>query len=77
MQAVKVLSKGQITLPKRIRKALNVKEGDTIVIGKEREGFIFKKGKTIYDYFGFLPKPDISIEELVEKSIEAAVKDCV
>lgn len=61
MQAVKVLSKGQITL----------------VIGKKHEDFIFKKGKTIYDYLGFLPKPDISIEELIEKSIEEAIKDRV
>jgi len=75
MQAVKVLPKGQITLPKKIRKALNIEEGDTLVIKETRGEFIFKKGKTIHDYIGSLPKPDISIEEVIEKSIKEAVKD--
>ncbi len=32
MQAVKVLPKGQITLPKKIRKSMNIKDGDTLII---------------------------------------------
>ena len=34
MRAVKVLPKGQITLPKEMRKSLGIKEGDTLVIEK-------------------------------------------
>jgi len=77
MQAVKVLPKGQITLPKEIRRQMNIKEGDTLIIEKTDEEIILKKGKTIYDYIGILPKPHIPVEEMIEKAIEEAVKERV
>lgn len=77
MQAVKVLPKGQITLPKEIRKSLGIKEGDTLVIEKSDGEIIIKKAKTIYDYIGFLPRPAIPIEEIIEKATEEAVKERV
>lgn len=77
MQAVKVLPKGQITLPKEIRKSLNIKEGDTLIIEKTDGDIILKKGKTIYDYIGFLPKPEIPIEEMIDKATEEAVRERV
>lgn len=77
MKAVKVLPKGQITLPKEIRKDLNIKEGDTLVVEKTDGDIILRKGKTIFDYIGFLPKPDIPIEEMIEKAIEEVVKERV
>lgn len=77
MQAVKVLPKGQITLPKEIRESLDIKEGDTLTIEKTDGEVILKKGKTIHDYIGFLPKPDISIEDVIEKATEEAVKERV
>lgn len=77
MQAVKVLPKGQITLPKEIRKSLNIKEGDTLIIEKTDGGIILKKGKTIYDYIGFLPKPEIPIDKIIEKATEEAVRERV
>lgn len=77
MQAVKVLHKGQITLPKEIREGLDIKEGDTLVIEKTDKEIILKKGKTIHDYIGFLPKPEIPIEEIIEKAVEEAVKERV
>jgi len=40
----KITSKGQITLPKEVRKLLNVREGNVIVFEKER-GI-----KTIYTF---------------------------
>jgi antitoxin PrlF len=76
MQAVKVLSKGQITLPKEIRENLNIKEGDTLLLEKVDGEVILKKGKTIFDYAGTLPNLGMSIEEMREKAIEEAVKDC-
>jgi AbrB family looped-hinge helix DNA binding protein len=45
MQAEKVLPKGQITLPKEIRKDLNIKEGDTLIIEKTDGDIILKKVK--------------------------------
>jgi AbrB family looped-hinge helix DNA binding protein len=68
MKAVKVLPKGQITLPKEMRKSLSIKEGDTLVIEKSDGDIIIKKGKTIHDYIGFLPKPAVPIEEIIEKA---------
>lgn len=75
MQAVKVLPKGQITLPKEMRKILDIKEGDTLVIEKSDGDIIIKKGKTIHDYIGFLSKPPVPIEEIIEKAIEEAVNE--
>lgn len=75
MQAVKVLPKGQITLPKEMRKSLGIKEGDMLVIEKSDGDIIIKKGKTIHDYIGFLPKPEAPIEEIIEKATEEAVKE--
>jgi AbrB family looped-hinge helix DNA binding protein len=76
MLAVKVLSKGQITIPKEIRESLDIKEGDTIIIERTDKEVILKKGKTIFDYAGTLPNLGLSIEEMREKAIEEAVKDC-
>ena len=75
MQAVKVLPKGQITLPKEMRKSLGIKEGDTLVIEKSDGDIIIKKGKTIHDYIGFLSKPAVPIEEVIEKATEEAAKE--
>ena len=41
MQAVKVLPKWQITIPKRVREKLKIHVGDTVVV-EEREGEIRK-----------------------------------
>ncbi len=75
MQAVKVLPKGQITLPKEMRKILGIKEGDTLVIEKSDGDIIIRKGKTIHDYIGFLSKPAVSIEEVIERATEEAAKE--
>lgn len=75
MQAVKVLPKGQITLPNKIRKSLGIKEGDTLVIEKSDGDIIIKKGKTIHDYIGALRKPAAPIGEIIEKATEEAAKE--
>lgn len=75
MRVVKVLPKGQITLPKEMRKSLGIKEGDTLVIEKSDGDIIIKKGKTIHDYIGFLSKPAVPIEEVIERATEEAVNE--
>lgn len=75
MQAVKVLPKGQITLPKKIRQHLGINVGDALVIEEEKDRIVIKKGKTIYDFIGTLPAPDKSIEEMIEKATEEAMKE--
>lgn len=73
MQAVKVLPKGQITLPKKIRQHLGINIGDALVIEEQKDRIVIKKGKTIYDFIGTLPALDISIEEMIEKATEEAM----
>jgi len=75
MQAVKVLPKGQITLPKKIRDRLGINIGDALVIEEEKDSIVIKKGKTIHDIIGVLPSPDITIAELIEKATDEAMKE--
>jgi len=75
MQAVKVLPKGQITLPKKIRQHLGINIGDALVIEEQKDRIVIKKGKTIYDFIGTLPALAISIEEMVEIATEEAMKE--
>jgi len=74
MQAVKILPKGQITLPKEVREGLDVKEGDTLVIEMADDGIVLKKGKTIFDYIGALPNLGMSIEEMRAKAVKEGIK---
>jgi len=69
MQAVRVLPKWQITIPKGVRERLKIRVGDTIVV-EEREGeIILKKGKTIFDYAQSLPDLGMTVDEIREKAI--------
>jgi len=75
MLAVKILPKGQITLPQKIRKTMNIKEGDTLLVEKAEGAIILRKGKTIFDYARTLPKLKLTIEKIRDKAIEEVVKD--
>jgi AbrB family looped-hinge helix DNA binding protein len=75
METVKVLSKGQITLPVRIRKAIGVKEGDRLFVEHTPDGIILKKGKTIFDYAGTLPDIGLSVEQIRETATTMAFSD--
>jgi len=75
MTSVKVLPKYQITIPKLIRKKLNLHLGDAVVFVEEKEKIVLSKGKTIYDYVGTLPGTGMSIEEIRNKATQEAMKD--
>jgi len=75
MKSVKVLSKGQITLPRDIRKKMEIRTGDTLLLEEKDQQVVLKKGKTIFDYIGYLPDLKMSIEEIREKAICEAAKD--
>jgi AbrB family looped-hinge helix DNA binding protein len=75
MQTVKVLPKGQITLPKRVRKKLKIGVGDRLLIEEDEEKIVLKKGKTIFDYIGSLPSLGMSTEKMREKAIAEAAKE--
>jgi len=75
MQAVKVLPKWQITIPKKVKEKLKIHVGDTIVV-EEREGeIVLKKGKTIFDYTQSLPNLGITVDEIREKAAAEVARE--
>ncbi len=53
MSTVKLSSKSQITIPKRLRIILGIKPGDNLRVGTSTDGKItLEPQKTIVDYFG-------------------------
>lgn len=75
MHAVKVLPKGQITLPKKVREKLGIHVGDALVLEEGKDGIVLKKGKTIFDFAGSLPDPGMSVAEMIEKATEEVAKE--
>ena len=75
MQTIKVLPKGQITLPKQVRKKLKIGVGDRLLIEEDEEKIVLKKGKTIFDYIGSLPSVGMSTEKMREKAVAEAAKE--
>ena len=73
MHTVKVLPKGQITLPKEVRLKLHIQVGDTLLMDAEGEQVVFRKGKTIFDFKGVLPSMGMTIDEIREKGIAGGV----
>ncbi|MFA5294516.1 MAG: AbrB/MazE/SpoVT family DNA-binding domain-containing protein [Methanoregulaceae archaeon] len=47
---IKVSSKGLITLPKKIRSRLGIREGDYLTITSDGDRIIFRKAKIEIDY---------------------------
>ena len=72
MQAVKVLPKWQITIPKKVRERLKIRVGDTMVIEEKGGQIVLKKGKTIFDYAESLPNLGMTVAEIREKAAEEA-----
>jgi antitoxin PrlF len=71
MALAKLTTKGQVTIPKKIRESLHLHTGDKIeiVINKEGEAVIRPLSKKVDDIFGILKKPQqktLSIEEMNE-----------
>jgi AbrB family looped-hinge helix DNA binding protein len=75
MQAVKVLAKWQITIPKKVREKLKIHVGDTIVVEERRGGIVLKKGNTIFDYTQSLPHLGITVDEIREKAAAEVARE--
>ena len=75
MFVVKILPKGQITLPKGMRESLHLHVGDTLTVDEEKGGIVMRKGKTILDFAGTLPDIGISIKEMRERAIKEVSED--
>jgi len=74
MSSVKVLPKGQITLPKKTRERLGIKVGDTLILEEKGERITLARGKTLLDYKGALPSLGMTVGEMREKAVHEAVK---
>ena len=68
MQAVKVLPKWQITIPRKIREKLKIRVGDTMVVDEKEGEMVLKKGKTIFDYAESLPNLGLTVAAIREKA---------
>ena len=68
MQAVKVLPKWQITIPKKVREKLKIRVGDTMVVEEKGGEIVLKKGKTIFDYAQSLPNLEMTVAEIRQKA---------
>jgi AbrB family looped-hinge helix DNA binding protein len=70
--AAKMTSKGQITLPKEVRRLLKAEVGSVIVFEKEAEKIFIRPTKTLLDYRGYLKgrKKPADFETLRERAKE-------
>ena len=75
MQAVKVLPKWQITIPKGVRKKLKIHVGDMMVVEERKGEIVLKKGKTIFDYAQSLPNLGMTIDEIREKAAAEVARE--
>jgi len=75
MQAVKVLPKWQITIPKNVRQKLKIQVGDTIVVEERKGEIVLKKGKTIFDYTQSLPNLGMTVDEIREKAATGVARE--
>ncbi|MBI5747883.1 MAG: AbrB/MazE/SpoVT family DNA-binding domain-containing protein [Nitrospinae bacterium] len=68
----KITSKGQITLPKEVRKLLDVHEGSVVVFEKENDRVVIKSAKTIREFKGVLKgrAEGIDFDEMRKKTKE-------
>ena len=57
MQKAKITVKGQVTIPKVIRDALTLKEGDSVIFMAEGDHAVLKplKKKSLLDFYGTVP----------------------
>lgn len=71
MQQAKVTFKGQITIPKAVREALDIRTGDSVTFRIERDHAVLKplKKKALLDFYGALPstRPYPGVEAVRKK----------
>ncbi len=68
----KITSKGQITLPKEVRKLLDVHTGSVVVFEKEDDKIVIKGARTLKEFKGLLTVKGIppDFDEIQKKAKE-------
>lgn len=80
MPTATVTSKGQVTVPKRVREYLHLEEGDQVdfVIEADGEVHLQPVRSSVRRLFGMLRRPGaspVSVEQMHEDLIERAVQE--
>jgi AbrB family looped-hinge helix DNA binding protein len=65
----KITSKGQITLPKEVRRLLKVDAGAVVVFEKEDDKVIVRTAKTLREFKGFLKGKSAPTDFAVMRSV--------
>ena len=76
---VRVQEKGQVTIPTKLRKKLNIKKGDTVMVIETKDGLLIKPAELVLsealDEMGKVLKADeVTLEEWVERGREIREK---
>ena len=78
MQKARITIKGQITIPKKIRDSLSMKEGDSVIFSVEGDHAVLRplKKKALADFHGSLTatKPFPGMEEVRKEVHEKIAK---
>ena len=59
----KITSKGQVTMPKKVREYLNLNKGDTLIFELKNGALQVRKSQSIENYFATLPPLKISFKD--------------
>ena len=62
-------SKGQLTLPVKVRRRMGMETGDTVIIEYVGDQLVIRKARNIENYFGSLPPLDSPFKEKLEERI--------
>jgi len=65
----------QIVIPKEIRKALGIKEGDRVLFEIERDEIRIRKLRNFFELEGSLKGKSLSPEEIRDRAEEEIAKD--
>jgi AbrB family looped-hinge helix DNA binding protein len=76
---VRVQEKGQVTIPTKLRKKLNIKKGDTVMVIETKDGLLIKPAEVVLsealDEMGkALKADDVTLEEWIERGREIREK---
>ncbi len=80
MATATITSKGQITVPKEVRKHLGLRRGDRVDFSIDAEGNVQMRAakRSVRELFGFLKRPGaapVSIEEINESIAQSRQAD--
>jgi AbrB family looped-hinge helix DNA binding protein len=72
---VTVTSRGMVTIPSKIRKKLNIKDGTKLVVREYKSGILYIPVIDWEDLFGTHPKDEAVIKRIYDERREEALRD--